>query len=69
MIIAGLVILIPSGLCTGILGVGALVAMFANPRNSDGILMIIMPLVVGGPFVVGGAVLTWHGIKNFRERD
>jgi len=68
MLIIGLVIFIPSGLCTGIIGVGALIEMFASPRNSDGIVMIVMPLVVGGPFVAGGFALIWSGIKRLRGR-
>jgi len=68
MIIIGLVIFIPSGLCTGIIGGGALIGMFVNPRNFDGIAMIIIPLVVGGPFVAGGFALIWSGIKRLRGR-
>jgi len=30
--------------------------------------MIIIPLVVGGPFVAGGFALIWSGIKRLRGR-
>jgi hypothetical protein len=68
MVIIGLVIFIPSGLCTGIIGGGALIAMFVNSRNSDSIFLLIMPLAVGGPFVAGGFALIWYGVKRLRGR-
>jgi hypothetical protein len=68
MVVIGLVIFIPSGLCTGILGGGALIEMFVNPRNSDGIYFIVMALATGGPFVAGGFALIWYGVKRLRGR-
>ena len=32
------------------------------------VAMIIIPLVVGGPFVAGGFALIWSGIKRLRGR-
>jgi hypothetical protein len=58
-VIVGLLILLPSGLCTGwglfgALGSGAL----------DGLPIV---LVFGGPFLLGGALLIRAGIRRFRE--
>ncbi len=68
MVVIGLVIFIPSGLCTAILGGGTLVEMFVSPQNSQGLSGLIMPLIVGGPFVAGGFALLWYGIKHLRGR-
>jgi hypothetical protein len=69
LLIVGLVILIPSGLCTGILVGGAILRLFTHP----GLGMLSLPgisgvLAFGGPFIAGGAVLVWQGIKRLRGR-
>ena len=52
LISLGLLAVLPSGLCTGILVVNG--AWFA--------------LVIGGPFVAGGAALIWMGVRELRRR-
>lgn len=68
LLVLGLVILIPSSLCTGFLGIGALVDTIANPANAgDGLSVMAMALVIGGPFVATGAVLVWFAIRRLRR--
>jgi len=65
----GLLFLVPSGLCTGILGGGALLDAFVHPENvSDSVSMIVMVAIVGGPFVALGGVLVWLAIRRMRSR-
>ena len=67
LIVIGLLLLIPSGLCTAVIGGGAVVGMFANPRNSDELANILPTLViVAGPFIVGGAAMLIVGIRRAR---
>ncbi|HEY4943144.1 MAG TPA: hypothetical protein VII56_17065 [Rhizomicrobium sp.] len=69
LLILGLLVLIPSGLCTGILGGGALIGAFEDPKNADSALsFLLMPLIIGGPFVVGGGAMVWVAIKRMRGR-
>ena len=53
----GLLILIPSGLCTGILGVGAIYEMITEPASSDGMSVLSAALMVGGIPIAIGVVL------------
>ena len=69
LLLIGLLFLIPSGLCTAILGGGALLDAFVHPENSgDSLSPIVMVAMVGGPFVAIGAVLVWFGVKRLRGR-
>jgi hypothetical protein len=69
LLLIGLLFLIPSGLCTAILGGGALLDAFVHPENSgDALSAIVMVAMVGGPFVAIGAVLVWFGVKRLRGR-
>jgi hypothetical protein len=62
----GLLIFIPSGLCTGVMGIGAIVDSYGSNGFDYGIL--IMALVVGGPFMLIGALLMRTGLRE-RQRD
>ena len=57
LIVVGLVIFVPSGLCTG------LFALWQSGTGSNFSINFV-PLLIGGPFVVGGGVLLWIGFKN-----
>ena len=67
-LVIGLIILVPSGLCTALFGGGALVEMLANPGNSDALSILPMALIFGGPFVVLGGFLVRAGIRNLRGK-
>jgi hypothetical protein len=69
LMIIGLLFLVPSGLCTGIFGGGAVIDAFAHPENiGDSVSMIAMASIIGGPFVAFGAVLVWFAVKRMRRR-
>jgi hypothetical protein len=68
-LIIGLLFLIPSGLCTGIFGGGALLDAFVNPQNaSDSLSMIFAAALFGGPFIAVGGVMVWIAVKRLRGR-
>jgi membrane protein implicated in regulation of membrane protease activity len=62
LLVIGLLILIPSGLCTGIMGVGALMEAFSSGSSDMG-GFLYMVLFVGGPFVVIGAALVYAAFR------
>lgn len=69
LMIIGLLFLVPSGLCTGILGGGAAIDAFVHPENiGDSASMMLTVAIVGGPFVVFGAMLVWFGVRRMRGR-
>lgn len=70
LLVIGLVILIPSGLCTGVMAGVAIWSMFTQPGpGAAAISGITAVLTFGGPFVAGGAVLVWQGIKRLRRQE
>ncbi len=64
MIVLGLLVFVPSGLCTGLLVVGSIVTSLSEGSSAG--WMAASALAIGGPFVVGGGVLIWHGVKELR---
>jgi hypothetical protein len=70
LIVIGLLIFVPSGLCTGIGVIATLVQVVQHPSNgiyAFGSLPLI--LASGLPFVVGGAVLIYKGVSRIRDRN
>ena len=69
LLIIGLLFLIPSGICTGVFGAGALLEAFTSPHNaSDSLSMIFMALLFGGPFITVGGVMVLIAIRRLRGR-
>lgn len=69
LLIVGLLFLIPSGLCTGIFGGGALLDGVLHPSNiRDSLSVLLMATVLGGPFIAIGGVMVWFGVKRIRGR-
>jgi hypothetical protein len=65
LVVLGLVILIPSGLCTAAMGIASLGSMFSNFGGiSSAISGLVMTIVLGGPFVALGAFLIWTGMRG-----
>ncbi len=64
LVVCGLVVLVPSGLCTGLFFFGSLIQVISHPASSDGGSMVLVSLVIGGPFVAGGGALLWFGVKE-----
>jgi hypothetical protein len=64
----GLLILVPSGLCTGAMTIYPILMFIFDPKHpSISNDMIPMVLTVGGPFVLIGGVLTWIGYTMRRR--
>ena len=69
LLIIGLLILVPSGLCTGAFGVMAIYSAITSPGEAgDSLSFIPQALIVGGPFVVGGGAMVWVAVKRMRGR-
>jgi hypothetical protein len=67
LIVIGLLLLVPSGLCTAAIGIGAIYGMIVSPQNAgDALATIPMLLIVAGPFLVGGAAMLVTGIRRSR---
>ncbi len=62
LMVLGLLILVPSGLCSGVFGAGALVSAIFNPTEAgDAAGTLMMVLIVGGIPMAIGAGLTYLG--------
>jgi len=69
LLVIGLLFLVPSGICTGIFGGGALLDAFTSPHNaSDALSMLLMAFLFGGPFIAVGGVMVWIGVRRLRGR-
>ena len=68
LLIIGLLFLLPSGLCTGIFGGGALLDALLHPQNiRDSLSIISMAVAFGGPFIAIGGVMVWFGVRRIRR--
>jgi hypothetical protein len=68
LLILGLLILIPSGLCTGIMTIYPLLSALRGPNGGPIPTDFIgLALTIGLPFVLIGGLLTWLGIKRMRR--
>jgi hypothetical protein len=69
LLVIGLLFLIPSGICTGIFGGGALLDAFTSPHNaSDSLSMIFEAILFGGPFIAVGGVMVLIAVRRLRGR-
>jgi len=68
LIVIGVLILLPSGLCTGLVGVLAVISAFQSQGSTSGMEDFTMALVFGGPFLVVGGLLLWGGLAWRRRR-
>jgi hypothetical protein len=68
LLVLGLLVLVPSGLCTGYFGIAGAAAMF-EPRDAGyGVLFLAGALILGGPFVAAGIAMLWIGVRRMRAR-
>jgi hypothetical protein len=67
LLVIGLLILIPSGLCTGFFALAAIVQAIQYPGRiiDSGFLSLI--LAIGGPLVLLGGFMVWRGVKRLRS--
>jgi len=68
LLVIGLLFLVPSGLCTGIIGGGALLDWYLRSATREEISIIPTAIVVGGPFIAAGFAMVWIGVKRLRGR-
>jgi hypothetical protein len=71
LIVIGLVILIPSGLCTTAIGIGYVIEMFTYQRQNLVTILtgalptaLLLPALIGGPFIALGAYLVHLGWRR-----
>jgi len=69
LLVLGLLVLVPSGLCTGYFGIAGIAMSFDAHDPGYGPLFIGAALILGGPFVAGGIAMLWIGIKRWRARS
>jgi hypothetical protein len=65
LVVIGLLILVPSGLCTGAFGIGVLLD-FGNGHGYE-VIMLVGVLLIGSPFIVLGALLIRTGLRERRR--
>ena len=62
LVVFGLLIFIPSGLCTGVVGIAGLFSL--SQAQGYGVAALIAAVIVGGPFIVLGALLIRTGLRE-----
>ena len=67
MICAGLLVLVPSGLCTGFVSVVSLVSAVGNSPSGYEIGVFWISLMVGGPPILMGIALIFVGRRLNRS--
>jgi hypothetical protein len=71
LVMLGLVILVPSGLCTGVFAFGPMIQSMLHPgRYPHGGTSPALGLafIFGGPFLLAGGSLLYAGIRRLRAR-
>lgn len=68
VLVIGLLILIPSGLCTGIFTIYTIMMAFNTSHHGSAADFFGLVLTFGGPFVLIGGLLTWLGVRMLRRR-
>ena len=68
LLVLGLLVLVPSGLCTGYFGFIGLMGLLDGHDQGYGTMFFGAALILGGPFVVAGVAMLWVGIKRWRKR-
>ncbi len=70
LVVLGLLILIPSGLCTATMGVTSIIGMFTQNDGGagGGFMLLVMTVVLGGPFVGLGIGLIFIGLRERKQK-
>jgi H+/gluconate symporter-like permease len=66
LLVIGLLILIPSGLCTGFFTLYPIVQAIID-RSSVSNDIFGLALAIGGPFILVGGFMVWRGVKRLRR--
>jgi hypothetical protein len=70
LIVIGLLIFIPSGLCTGVGVISSLMEAMSHPNGAAGAFGFLpVALIFGLPFVFGGGAMIYHGVSRIRARN
>ena len=65
LIVLGLLILIPSGLCTAALGISSIGSLFSSFGGlSSAVMGLVGTVMLGGPFLALGVFLIWTGWRR-----
>jgi hypothetical protein len=67
LFVLGLLILIPSGLCSALMGLAAIAELFSSPGNGDGAGFLSTVVMVGGPFILVGGALVYAALRARRN--
>ena len=68
LLVIGLLILIPSGLCTGFFTLFPIIEGLINPGSHAVPTDIFgMAVLIGGPFILLGGFMVWRGVKRLRS--
>ncbi len=71
LVVIGLVILVPSGLCTAMMGGMTIFSMIMEPSNTaneDAMSFLTSAVLFGGPFIAAGAFLIYGGFRARKRK-
>jgi hypothetical protein len=68
LVTLGLLILVPSGLCTGFFALYPIVEPILDPNHRPVSGDFGIAISIGVPFVIVGGLLTWLGFSMMRRR-
>ena len=69
LLVLGLLVLVPSGLCTGFCGIIGLSGLGGSAEAQGYAYMFLGgALILGMPFVIAGGAMLWIGIRRWRRR-
>jgi hypothetical protein len=67
LVVIGLLILVPSGLCTAVIGGISIFEMFSADSSNESLSDIFSFLLYGAPFIALGAILVYAGFKARKQ--
>lgn len=71
LVVLGLVILVPSGLCTSVFAFGPIIEAMLHPQRyayNSSSPDLILAFIFGGPFILLGGAMLYFGIRRLRAR-
>jgi hypothetical protein len=68
LVVIGLLILVPSGLCTGLMGIAGFVAAVSDSNWNDFTQMLTETISFGLIPILVGAFLLWAGLQRRKKK-
>jgi hypothetical protein len=68
LVVVGLLILVPSGLCTGLMGIAGFVAAVSDRNWSDFVQMLTEAISFGLIPILIGSLLLWAGLRLRKKK-